>query len=253
VVVAQVDQVTTRLSHSPASRADGTALASRGCRCPGPRLASPGASARWSRCRASRPRPPASTPRARDALLSSRRPPAAPRLGFSAATLSSSQSNAEGASERHSMACRVRRLMGWPHLLGRRPPCPITDTAVWELFEHTGDVESRQGQHDAPPVNVIVDDAAAHTLIQQILDAPALTLSEQGRDRDRQYDPHFGLLSCCAMPRLHTPEGDTWRVAPGRVRAAAAAAAGRTGCLPPLPYRPLSLSIAGQVGKGSDG
>ena len=165
----------------------------------------------------------------------------------------SSQSNAEGASERHSMACRVRRLMGWPHLLGRRPPCPITDTAVWELFEHTGDVESRQGQHDAPPVNVIVDDAAAHMLIQQILDAPALTLSEQGRDRDRQYDPHFGLLSCCAMPRLHTPEGDKWRVAPGRVRAAAAAAAGRTGCLPPLPYRPLSLSIAGQVGKGSDG
>jgi transposase len=51
--------------------------------------------------------------------------------------------------------------------------------SMWELFEHTGDVESRQGQRDAPPANLIVDDAAAHTLIQQILDAPGLTLSEQ--------------------------------------------------------------------------
>ena len=58
---------------------------------------------------------------------------------------------------------------------------PMAVTAVWVksvgALEHTGDVESRQGQRDAPPAKLIVDDAAVHTLIQQILDAPGLTLS----------------------------------------------------------------------------
>ena len=49
---------------------------------------------------------------------------------------------------------------------------------MWELFQETGDVESRQGQRVAPPANLIVDHAAAHALVQQLLDSPDATLNE---------------------------------------------------------------------------
>ena len=53
---------------------------------------------------------------------------------------------------------------------------------MWKLFMDTGGVESRQGQlkgqRDAPPANLIIDDAAARVLVDQLLDSPSFTLNE---------------------------------------------------------------------------
>ena len=47
---------------------------------------------------------------------------------------------------------------------------------MWELYEDTGDVASRQDQREAPPANLIMDDAACDALFEQLLANPEYTL-----------------------------------------------------------------------------
>ena len=73
--------------------------------------------------------------------------------------------------------------------------------SMWELFEHTGDVESRQGQRDVPPANLIVDDSTAHKLLQQILNAPSLMLSEQKAEFELTTGESIHISTFCKAVR----------------------------------------------------
>jgi hypothetical protein len=72
---------------------------------------------------------------------------------------------------------------------------------VWVVFQETGDVESRQGQRVAPPANLIVDHAAAHALVQQLLDSPDATLNEHKAEFESSTGKAIHISTFCVSAR----------------------------------------------------
>ena len=69
--------------------------------------------------------------------------------------------------------------------------------AMWKLFIETGDVQSHQGQRDAPPANRIIDELAAMQIIEQILDNPEYTLQEHHAEIQIQMGTTFHISTFC--------------------------------------------------------